>query len=270
LRGWLALASKISAGKIIWLIASRVRDDERHSRCPFLLTVLLSPLAALAHLARRASRCGDLRGALLWRLGDRDGVRRTSAGGDAPVGDGAAHSLGGLGAVGHQGAGQARGLRRWRTSHSQRKRAMRPSQPPGMRPETSVEMREFRDEFDRPRLLRKCSGGDLNPHALRHTPLKRTCLPFHHPSLEEGEMCTSPAGARKSSLRVFFRSLQLLRCDFPMRQRARSAGKPLGSSEWQTTPARWKSEPPDFPLRNCRARPKKHGTNLPICFEIRP
>ena len=25
-------------------------------------------------------------------------------------------------------------------------------------------------------------GGDLNPHALRHTPLKRTCLPFHHPS----------------------------------------------------------------------------------------
>jgi hypothetical protein len=22
----------------------------------------------------------------------------------------------------------------------------------------------------------------LNPHALRHTPLKRTCLPFHHPS----------------------------------------------------------------------------------------
>ena len=29
---------------------------------------------------------------------------------------------------------------------------------------------------------KKCSGGDLNPHALRHTPLKRTCLPFHHPS----------------------------------------------------------------------------------------
>ena len=27
-----------------------------------------------------------------------------------------------------------------------------------------------------------CSGGDLNPHAFRHTPLKRTCLPFHHPS----------------------------------------------------------------------------------------
>ena len=26
-------------------------------------------------------------------------------------------------------------------------------------------------------------GGDLNPHALRHTPLKRTCLPFHHPSV---------------------------------------------------------------------------------------
>src|SRR5438132_13554981 len=27
-----------------------------------------------------------------------------------------------------------------------------------------------------------CSGRDLNPHAFRHTPLKRTCLPFHHPS----------------------------------------------------------------------------------------
>ena len=23
----------------------------------------------------------------------------------------------------------------------------------------------------------------MNPHALRHTPLKRTCLPFHHPSV---------------------------------------------------------------------------------------
>ena len=34
-----------------------------------------------------------------------------------------------------------------------------------------------------------CSGGDLNPHALRHTPLKRTCLPFHHPSdTEEGNL----------------------------------------------------------------------------------
>ena len=32
-----------------------------------------------------------------------------------------------------------------------------------------------------------CSGGDLNPHAFRHTPLKRTCLPFHHPSVEKKE-----------------------------------------------------------------------------------
>src|SRR5205814_6882291 len=30
--------------------------------------------------------------------------------------------------------------------------------------------------------IKKCSGRDLNPHAFRHTPLKRTCLPFHHPS----------------------------------------------------------------------------------------
>jgi hypothetical protein len=29
-----------------------------------------------------------------------------------------------------------------------------------------------------------CSGRDLNPQAFRHTPLKRTCLPFHHPSVE--------------------------------------------------------------------------------------
>ena len=28
---------------------------------------------------------------------------------------------------------------------------------------------------------RKCSGRDLNPHALRHTPLKRTCLPVSPP-----------------------------------------------------------------------------------------
>ena len=27
-----------------------------------------------------------------------------------------------------------------------------------------------------------CSRGDLNPHTVRHTHLKRTCLPFHHPS----------------------------------------------------------------------------------------
>ena len=28
---------------------------------------------------------------------------------------------------------------------------------------------------------KKCSGRDLNPHALRHTPLKRTCLPISPP-----------------------------------------------------------------------------------------
>jgi hypothetical protein len=36
-------------------------------------------------------------------------------------------------------------------------------------------------------LLKMCSGRDLNPQAFRHTPLKRTCLPFHHPSVERGE-----------------------------------------------------------------------------------
>ncbi len=39
-------------------------------------------------------------------------------------------------------------------------------------------------------VLKKCSGGDLNPHALRHTPLKRTCLPFHHPSARSGHSLT--------------------------------------------------------------------------------
>ncbi len=42
----------------------------------------------------------------------------------------------------------------------------------------------------------------MNPHALRHTPLKRTCLPFHHPSdgearIEDGKW---KMAARKSDL----------------------------------------------------------------------
>jgi hypothetical protein len=30
-------------------------------------------------------------------------------------------------------------------------------------------------------IIRWCPRGDLNPHTFRHTHLKRTCLPFHHP-----------------------------------------------------------------------------------------
>jgi hypothetical protein len=50
-----------------------------------------------------------------------------------------------------------------------------------------------------------CSGGDLNPHAFRHTPLKRTCLPFHHPSEQEERnlyhgRSSSQVFLRKSSL----------------------------------------------------------------------
>ena len=30
-------------------------------------------------------------------------------------------------------------------------------------------------------MIRQCAGRDLNPHGLPHTPLKRTCMPFHHP-----------------------------------------------------------------------------------------
>ena len=32
----------------------------------------------------------------------------------------------------------------------------------------------------RTRVLNWCRRRDLNPHGLRHTPLKRACLPFHH------------------------------------------------------------------------------------------
>ncbi len=28
-----------------------------------------------------------------------------------------------------------------------------------------------------------CREGDSNPHGFLHTPLKRTCLPFHHPGI---------------------------------------------------------------------------------------
>src|SRR5207248_10961837 len=47
-----------------------------------------------------------------------------------------------------------------------------------------------REKFHQKSLTRlsfSCSGRDLNPHAFRHTPLKRTCLPFHHPSLPDCE-----------------------------------------------------------------------------------
>jgi hypothetical protein len=43
------------------------------------------------------------------------------------------------------------------------------------------------------------SGGDLNPYAFRHTPLKRTCLPFHHPSILWGGL-DSDLGWRRKSL----------------------------------------------------------------------
>ena len=46
-------------------------------------------------------------------------------------------------------------------------------------------------------ILLWCSGRDLNPHAFRHTPLKRTCLPFHHPSVREGANFPQTATAGK-------------------------------------------------------------------------
>ena len=38
---------------------------------------------------------------------------------------------------------------------------------------------EAQGSYRSPR-LRWCRRRDLNPHGLRHTPLKRACLPFHH------------------------------------------------------------------------------------------
>jgi hypothetical protein len=46
----------------------------------------------------------------------------------------------------------------------------------------------------------KCSGGDLNPHAFRHTPLKRTCLPFHHPSESGKEKFAAAGSPRKGKI----------------------------------------------------------------------
>ncbi len=38
-----------------------------------------------------------------------------------------------------------------------------------------------------------CEGGDLNPHAIRHTHLKRACLPIPAPSHITGNIITSVA-----------------------------------------------------------------------------
>src|ERR1700743_315446 len=57
-----------------------------------------------------------------------------------------------------------------------------------------------------------CSGGDLNPHALRHTPLKRTCLPFHHPSWFKGEKClTRPITVARMICETWRDELPLIR-----------------------------------------------------------
>jgi hypothetical protein len=53
-----------------------------------------------------------------------------------------------------------------------------------------------------------CSGGDLNPHALRHTPLKRTCLPFHHPSGFRGERTSNMAPIPRKDFFLPRRSLR--------------------------------------------------------------
>jgi len=47
----------------------------------------------------------------------------------------------------------------------------------------------------------------LNPHAFRHTPLKRTCLPFHHPSFL---VRASKLPAVRSSWQVSFLFLLML------------------------------------------------------------
>lgn len=45
-----------------------------------------------------------------------------------------------------------------------------------------------------------CRRRDLNPHGLRHTPLKRACLPFHHfGTLERRLERLLPSCSRRSS-----------------------------------------------------------------------
>src|SRR5438309_8998150 len=48
-----------------------------------------------------------------------------------------------------------------------------------------------------------CSGRDLNPHAFRHTPLKRTCLPFHHPSVCARANSSANCSLSQVSLRYY-------------------------------------------------------------------
>jgi hypothetical protein len=54
-----------------------------------------------------------------------------------------------------------------------------------------------------PARCEKCSGRDLNPHGLRHTPLKRTCLPVPPPELLRGaRRCSEVRTMRKESFRI--------------------------------------------------------------------
>jgi hypothetical protein len=69
----------------------------------------------------------------------------------------------------------------------------------------------------------KCSGGDLNPHAFRHTPLKRTCLPFHHPSASgKGSLPLRDRRARQKFPLKANRPYEIL------------AGSDEGDSSWHT------------------------------------
>ena len=57
-----------------------------------------------------------------------------------------------------------------------------------------------------------CPRGDLNPHTFRHTHLKRTCLPFHHPGRITGSIyiCTcTPLECRPTSWRLALGSMAL-------------------------------------------------------------
>ena len=57
-----------------------------------------------------------------------------------------------------------------------------------------------------------CRRRDLNPHGLRHTPLKRACLPFHHFGLGNAE--TSPRLRSWSRLPVACRPCSVI-CRLP-------------------------------------------------------
>ena len=76
----------------------------------------------------------------------------------------------------------------------------------------------------------------MNPHALRHTPLKRTCLPFHHPSRcrahRAGKILPHALRRRKSCLAARGKQLSILTCSRNSGLHAEPQEAAPASDEW--------------------------------------